>query len=106
MADKFTFSSAGEAQEVEFALARHGWTHPLLKKATSGDYFGLFREVLEGRAEICRIERLTAEAAVVTHIIDCDADPFVPSGWSVRSHTKGGQFAFDPAKAKLYLSPG
>lgn len=54
MADKFTFSSAGEIQEVEFALARGGFTHSLLKRATGGDFFGLIREVLEGRAEICR----------------------------------------------------
>ncbi|OGF76479.1 hypothetical protein A2926_00740 [Candidatus Giovannonibacteria bacterium RIFCSPLOWO2_01_FULL_44_40] len=65
MADKFTFGSAGEIQEVEFALARHGWTHSLLKKATGGDFFGLVREALEGRAEICRIERLAAVGDVV-----------------------------------------
>lgn len=59
MADKFTFGSAGEIQEVEFAFARNGWTHPLVKKATQGALFGLFREVVEGRAEICRIQRLT-----------------------------------------------
>ncbi len=39
------------------------------------------------------------------HIIDCDADPFVPSGWKVEEHKKSGQFAFNPAKVKLHLSP-
>jgi len=40
------------------------------------------------------------------HIIDCDADPFVPtSRWKVESHQKGGKLIFDPAKIKLYLSP-
>lgn len=63
MADKFTFSSAGEIQEAEFALARTNWTHALVKKATGGDFFGLVRELVEGRAEICRIERLTAESS-------------------------------------------
>jgi hypothetical protein len=38
------------------------------------------------------------------NIIDCDADAVVPNGWTVESHKKGGQFAFDPAKIKLYLS--
>lgn len=106
MSDKFTFSSAGEIQEVEFALARHGWTHSLLKKATGGEFFGLVREALEGRAEICRIERLTAEEITATlHIINCDADPFVPSGLAgVESHQKSGQFVFDPSKIDLYLS--
>ncbi len=41
---------------------------------------------------------------MVEHLIDCDADPFTPSGWKVEEHKKGGQFAFDPAKIKLYLS--
>jgi len=40
------------------------------------------------------------------HIIDCDADPFVPNGFTftIGSHQKGGQFVFDPANIKLYLS--
>ena len=42
---------------------------------------------------------------MMKHIINCDADPFIPSGWSVESHTKGGQLAFNPAKIKFYLSP-
>jgi len=46
-----------------------------------------------------------AATATAQHLIDCDADPFVPSGWTVESHRKGGQFAFDHAKIKLYLSP-
>ena len=39
------------------------------------------------------------------HLINCDADPFVPSDWKVEEHKKGGQFAFNPAKVKFYLSP-
>jgi hypothetical protein len=39
------------------------------------------------------------------HIIDCDAEPFVPDGWSLRIHRKGGQFKFDPDQVNLYLSP-
>lgn len=46
---------------------------------------------------------------MMKHIIDCDADPFVPKGWKkgwkVEEHKKGGQFVFDPAKVKFYLSP-
>ena len=115
MSDKFTFSSAGEAQEVEFALARGGFTHPLLKRATSGNFFGLIREVLEGRAEICRIERLavegTAGVVVTQHVIDCGARPFEPSGLTVARfgdqlpNRVCGQFVFDPARIKLHLSP-
>lgn len=113
MVDKFTFSSAGEIQEVEFALARNEWTHPLLKKATGGDFFGMIREVLEGRAEICRIERLTGSAAATSaeYTIDCDAKPLEPISLTVADESKQfpnrvrGRLAFDPTKVKLYPSP-
>lgn len=38
------------------------------------------------------------------HLIDCDAAPFIPNGWSVEEHKKGGHLKFDPAKVFLYLS--
>jgi hypothetical protein len=41
-----------------------------------------------------------------TVIIDLDADPFVPDGWKVEKHIKGGQFAFDHAQVKLHLDAG
>lgn len=42
---------------------------------------------------------------VQKHLIDCDAGPFVPKGWKVEEHKKGGQFVFDhPAQVTLYLS--
>lgn len=115
MTDKFTFGSAGEIQDLEFALARNGWTHTLLKKATGGDFFGLVREVVEGRAEICRVERLTSERGTTVtvaaqHIINCDAKPFEPSGLMVAPESEQlpgrvrGQFTLDPAKVELYLS--
>lgn len=109
MGDKFTFGSAGEIQDLEFALARNGWTHALLKKATGGDFFGLVREVVEDRAEICRIERLTMDLTT-QHIIDCDARPLEPSGLTVAPESEQlanrvrGQFVFDPANVKLHLS--
>lgn len=36
-------------------------------------------------------------------IIDLDGAPFVPEGWVVESHQKGGQFTFDPSKVRLHL---
>jgi hypothetical protein len=38
------------------------------------------------------------------HIIDCDADPVTPDGWTVEEHRRGGMFAFGPAKVALHLS--
>lgn len=115
MSDKFTFSSAGEIQGVEFAFARNGWTHALVNKATGGNFFGLIREVLEGRAEVCRIEWLTAELGKIVspanfHVIDCDAKPFEPVGLTVAPESEQiasrvrGRLVFDPSKVKLYLS--
>ncbi len=37
------------------------------------------------------------------HVIDCDANPFVPEGWEVIEHRKGGEFQWDPTKVELYL---
>jgi hypothetical protein len=41
-------------------------------------------------------------------IIDCDAQPFTPDGWSVEEHQKGGTFTWDKETQKdaLYLSKG
>jgi len=97
MADKFTFSSAGEIQEVEFALARAEYTHQEVKELTKGDTLGLIRNVLLGHAEVRTLE----------YVIDLDADPFIPDGCTVEEgkHQKGGSFKWDPAKVQLYLSP-
>ena len=42
----------------------------------------------------------------VAQIIDCNAKPFVPEGWKVVKHIKGGKFEWDPSKILLYLSDG
>jgi len=40
------------------------------------------------------------------HIIDCDANPYLPEGWKeVEYHKKGGMFEWDPTKVRLHLSP-
>jgi len=47
-----------------------------------------------------------ATAASGPHTIDCDADPFVPDGWSVEEHQKGGSFQWDASKFELWLANG
>lgn len=37
-------------------------------------------------------------------VIDCDADPFIPEGFSVVEHKRGGQLEFDPKKIAFYHS--
>lgn len=34
--------------------------------------------------------------------IDCDAEPFVPEGWTVLEHSKGGILEWDSGKALLF----
>ena len=37
------------------------------------------------------------------HVIDCDADPYIPDGWSVKEHKKGGQLTWDLGRIELML---
>ena len=37
------------------------------------------------------------------HIIDCDVAPFVPDGWKVEEHQKGGQLSFNAPQIELHL---
>ena len=42
--------------------------------------------------------------SVSAQTINCDSKPFVPPGFSVAEHQKGGQLEFDPQKVSLFLS--
>jgi hypothetical protein len=66
MEEKFTFSSAGEIQKVEFALARSGYTHADVEWLTSGNILRDVREVRRGNAEAKQSEffRYTGEATI------------------------------------------
>ncbi len=88
-----TDPSVWAALELEDAAVRLGFT--------PGDL-----RALAGRKDLLQLVRQALCGAVgIGAVIDCDADPFTPSGWTVESHKKGGQFDFDPAKVNLYLSP-
>ena len=39
-----------------------------------------------------------------SNVVDLDAAPFVPKGWEVEEHQKGGQFEWDATKVNLFLS--
>ncbi|MBI3589000.1 MAG: hypothetical protein HY093_01110, partial [Candidatus Liptonbacteria bacterium] len=54
--------------------------------------------------QILQATRGFAEIKPIEHLIDCDADPFVPKGWEVVEHHKGGRLKWDTRKVKLYLS--
>ncbi len=88
----------GQANEIKLALRREGpWTNEKIKMLCERrGLLGQVLEVLDGRSEIKPIDL----------VVDLDADPFVPEGWSVVSHTKGGQWKYDATKVSLYLSEG
>lgn len=95
MADTFIMS-ARQAAELDHAFERNGWTPTEVKKLSQGDTLANVRRVLLGHASIIAIE----------HVIDCEADPFVPEGWSVEEHQKGGMFKWDAANVALHLDKG
>ena len=37
------------------------------------------------------------------HVIDCDADPYIPKNCTVEEHQKGGELIFDTSQLALYL---
>ncbi|MBI2033950.1 MAG: hypothetical protein HYT13_02530 [Candidatus Liptonbacteria bacterium] len=84
----------GQANELKLAFRRTGWTNEEVKRLCEGDTLADLRKVLLGHAEVKPAE----------HVINCDADPFVPSGWKVEEHQKGGQFRFDPTQVEFWLS--
>lgn len=53
-----------------------------------------FRRFLENGA---RVNVITGD------VIDCDADPFVPDGWSVESHKKHGMMVWNSNAIMLHL---
>ncbi len=84
----------GQANEFKLACRRAGYTNADIKKLCEGDILAQFLSVLKGHANI----------VMAKHIIDCDADPYVPDGWEVEEHTKGGQFEFEFQKIILYIN--
>ena len=84
----------GQANELKLAFRRTGWTNEDVKWLCEGDILVNIRNVRLGCAEI----------KPIVHAIDCDADPFIPDGWRVEEHRKGGIFTWDPTNVKLYLS--
>jgi len=84
----------GQANEFKLAMRRSGWDNRDLKRLCEGDMLTRLLPVVRGLAEVNQ----------VTHIIDCDADPFVPEGWTVEDHQKDGQITWDPSTFTFYLS--
>jgi hypothetical protein len=50
------------------------------------------------------LTKVLREALCAPHVVDCDADPFVPSSWSVEEHQKSGSFKWDASQVELWLA--
>ena len=69
------------------------------------ELFGRFKNgSLDPQTVLNGLQRLLEGDSGQYVIIDCDSDPFIPDGWTVEEHRKGGQFQWDSAKVSLYLS--
>ncbi len=86
----------GQANELKLAFRRANYTNDDIKRLCEGNVLADVRNVLRGHSSI----------TVVEHVIDCDVDPFVPDGWKVEEHQKGGSFQWDASKVKLWLASG
>ena len=88
--------SEGQTHLLMEALETKKWLAndlTLLGQAKPEVHQGI-RDLLSGRAKIVYPQ----------HLIDCDATPFCPEGWSVESHWQSGQLEWNPIKVQLYLS--
>ncbi|MFI5260286.1 MAG: hypothetical protein ACHQU0_00630 [Candidatus Paceibacteria bacterium] len=84
----------GQANELKMAFRRADYSNDEIKQLCEGSILADVRNVLRKHATITMME----------YVIDCDASPYVPDGWKVEEHQKGGQFKFDASQIELYLS--
>jgi hypothetical protein len=75
----------------------------------------LFRRVRDGSLPIERVMHALQQIIEgnfdglpqtgLNRLIDADAQPYIPDGWAIEEHQKGGEIEFDPKKVEFYLSP-
>lgn len=86
--------SIGAMNQLADALEQAGYTSDQVTKLRSSQEILMnLKSVFAGTSEIVAIK----------HLIDCDADPFIPEGWKVEDCRKGGQLEWDPEKIVLHL---
>lgn len=96
MTTKSAFSIVGLAHKVCLSAEKAGYNPTLLNElAEHPDLFRQLRQVQLGYATTIK---------PILHIIDCDADPYVPEGWEVVEHQRGGQFTWGPSRVMPYYS--
>ncbi len=86
--------SVGQMNQLGDALEVAGFSVNDVTKLRTFPGLADIRRVLLGLCEICSLD----------HLINLDAAPFIPPGWQVVEHKKGGQFRWDPTKVALFLT--
>lgn len=86
----------GQANELKMAFRRADYSNDEIKQLCEGSILADVRRVLHKHATI----------TVVEHIIDCDANPFVPNGWKVEEHQKSGHFKLDISLVQFFRTEG
>jgi hypothetical protein len=56
----------------------------------------------DGRMSIEELKRFLLSYR--EYLVDCDASPFIPQGWTVESHQRSGQFKLGRKSVTFYLS--
>ena len=92
--DKELMLDVSQAHEFKLACRRSGYTNADIKRMCEGDLLKRLLPTVRGIAEVVQRE----------HIIDLDSPPFVPDGWKVEEHHRGGSFEWNPEKVSLFLT--
>lgn len=77
------------------------------KKKTLNDHGVKIDKSTAKVSQVAKVEEPVlghAQVKQIEHLIDLDADPFIPEGLEVRNHQKGGIFKWNPNDVKLCLS--
>ena len=67
---------------------------------TSADFAKIAEDEVLSK-NVLAIVRGRGVVTIITHVIDSDADPFVPEGWRVEYHHKAGVLEIDPKKNRF-----
>jgi len=94
-----TAYTIGQSNQLMDTLENAGFTPDDVTKLQQFRDLAKFKLVLDGKHVIVPV-------GSVKHIINCDADPFIPEDWKVEEHVKDGQLLWNPADVDLYLDGG
>lgn len=116
---------ADETKVIKFFRFLHGVSERALKGSLDVEQFAMVGQVLldKGARATNLLEYVAKGCPKVDYtkpvlkaktrqqkssplVVDLDAEPFVPDGWKVEEHTKGGQFSFDTSKVKFHFDDG